>query len=57
MDNHYCKICLSQHDEEIHAATLSVRQWFHEQVNLSFITLEELEALAQPNHIFVTQVA
>jgi hypothetical protein len=27
-----CKVCLLEHDEEIHAATLSVHNWFHEQV-------------------------
>ncbi len=29
-----CRICLGVHDEEIHAATLSVHAWFREQVTL-----------------------
>ena len=29
-----CKICLVPHDEEIHAATLSIHLWFREQVML-----------------------
>ncbi len=28
----YCKVCLLPHDEEIHQATLAVRQWHHWQV-------------------------
>jgi len=31
-----CRICLGPHDEEIHAATVSVRQWFREEVTKSF---------------------
>jgi len=31
-----CKVCLVQHDDEIHAATLSVREWFREEVTQSF---------------------
>ncbi len=27
-----CKVCLLEHDEEIHAATLNVHHWFHDQV-------------------------
>ncbi len=36
-----CKICLVQHDDEIHAATLSVRGWFHQQVIQGFYEEEE----------------
>jgi hypothetical protein len=32
MQNETCKVCLIEHDEEIHAATLSLRQWLREQV-------------------------
>jgi hypothetical protein len=28
-----CKICLAQHDEEIHAATNRVHGWFRAQVS------------------------
>ncbi|HTS27513.1 MAG TPA: hypothetical protein VMH81_16670 [Bryobacteraceae bacterium] len=31
-----CTVCLVPHDEEIHAATLNVRSWFHEQVTQGF---------------------
>jgi len=31
-----CSVCLGEHDEEIHAATLSVRSWFREEVTKSF---------------------
>jgi len=27
-----CKVCLAQHDEEIHAATNRVHTWFRSQV-------------------------
>jgi hypothetical protein len=27
-----CKTCLGEHDDEIHAATLHVHEWFHYQV-------------------------
>ncbi|MGA2722238.1 MAG: hypothetical protein ABSG79_07460 [Bryobacteraceae bacterium] len=31
-----CPVCLGQHDEQIHDATLSVRQWFRGEVTKSF---------------------
>jgi hypothetical protein len=31
-----CSVCLGDHDEEIHAATLSVRSWFRDEVTKSF---------------------
>ncbi|HEY2016843.1 MAG TPA: hypothetical protein VGH38_25235 [Bryobacteraceae bacterium] len=31
-----CKVCLVQHDDEIHAATVSVHGWFHDQVTQGF---------------------
>jgi hypothetical protein len=31
-----CRICLGQHEEQIHDATLSVRQWFRGEVTKSF---------------------
>ena len=33
MQKKTCKVCLVEHDEEIHAATLSLRQWLREKVN------------------------
>jgi hypothetical protein len=31
-----CPVCLGQHEEQIHDATLSVRQWFRSEVTKSF---------------------
>jgi len=31
-----CSVCLVQHDDEIHEATLSVRSWFRDQVVQGF---------------------
>lgn len=31
-----CTVCYAAHDEEIHAATLSIHQWFHHQVTHDF---------------------
>jgi hypothetical protein len=31
-DGHECPICLVEHDDEIHAATLSVKRWWRWQV-------------------------
>jgi hypothetical protein len=31
-----CKVCMMEHDEEIHDATLSVRLWFAWQVTKHF---------------------
>lgn len=31
-----CSICLGRHDEAIHAATVSVRRWFREEVTKGF---------------------
>ncbi len=31
-----CRVCLGQHDDEIHEATLSVRRWFRDEVTKSF---------------------
>jgi hypothetical protein len=41
-----CKVCLGEHDEEIHEATLGVRGWFHHQVTrwLEDETIPVLEA-------------
>lgn len=32
-----CKVCLMPHNDEIHAATLNVRQWFGDQVTKNFV--------------------
>jgi hypothetical protein len=31
-----CRVCLGPHEEQIHDATLSVRQWFRGEVTKSF---------------------
>jgi hypothetical protein len=31
-----CPVCLVQHEEQIHDATLSVREWFRGEVTKSF---------------------
>jgi hypothetical protein len=31
-----CPVCFGQHEEQIHDATLSVRQWFRGEVTKSF---------------------
>ena len=31
-----CPVCFGQHEEQIHDATLSVRQWFRSEVTKSF---------------------
>jgi hypothetical protein len=36
MQRKHCKVCLVEHDEEIHAATLSLKQWFREKVTRAF---------------------
>ncbi len=34
-----CPVCLGQHEEQIHEATLSIRQWFRGEVTKSFDVL------------------
>jgi hypothetical protein len=42
-----CNVCLVPHDEEIHAATLSVHSWFQKQVTQGFYeAVEEAPAPA-----------
>ncbi len=44
-----CKVCLIGHDEEIHAATLSIKSWFHQQVVQGFYEdVEEVDESQQP---------
>ena len=30
-----CPVCLAEHDDEIHAATVSIREWFRGEVTKS----------------------
>ena len=41
-----CPVCYSTHDEEIHEATLRLRDWFHHQVTHR---LQEEEFFASAN--------
>jgi hypothetical protein len=36
MQEEECKVCLLEHDEEIHTATLRVREWLRERVTRFF---------------------
>ena len=38
-----CKVCLVEHDEELHEATLRVRSWFREEVTLGLFDYVEVE--------------
>jgi hypothetical protein len=31
-----CPVCMGQHDDEIHAATVAVHRWFRAEVTKSF---------------------
>jgi hypothetical protein len=31
-----CPVCMGQHDDEIHAATIAVHRWFRAEVTKSF---------------------
>ena len=52
-----CTVCLVPHDEEIHAATLNVRNWFHEQVTQGFYEDEPEGEAATPTPDGVVAVA
>jgi hypothetical protein len=44
MEPKTCRVCLVEHDDEIHAATLSIHDWFHEQVTLGLYDYTERAA-------------
>ena len=48
MNPRTCRICLVEHDEEIHAATLNVHVWFHDQVTQGFHDEPEVPPVAEP---------
>ncbi len=39
----YCKVCFGEHEDDIHGATLRVRQWFRDEVLKAFEVEEEFE--------------
>jgi len=43
-----CTVCLVAHDDEIHAATLNVRSWFHQQVVQGFYDYAEDDEAVTP---------
>ncbi len=53
MEPKTCRICLVEHDEEIHAATLSIHNWFHEQVTLGLYDYTECAAPEEPGELLV----
>ena len=49
-----CTVCLVQHDDEIHAATLSVHSWFHQQVTQGFYDEpEDVPMVVEPDPVTV----
>ena len=40
-----CKVCVVEHDEDIHNATLRVRDWFAAQVKRNFVDYNAEEAV------------
>jgi len=47
-DSKICRVCLVEHDEEIHAATLSIRDWLREEVMLDLYYQGLLTEDAEP---------
>lgn len=43
-----CSVCLGEHDDEIHAATVSVRGWFRDEVTKSFRIQPEVLLSSSP---------
>jgi hypothetical protein len=41
-----CKVCLMEHDPEIHDATLRLHEWLRDRVKESIQELEPVEASA-----------
>ncbi len=50
-----CKVCLVQHDEEIHAATNHVHAWFRAQVTQHLRDAAEYPMLNQGEKLAVPQ--
>jgi hypothetical protein len=44
----FCKVCMGAHDEEIHAATMSIHGWFREQVMLGLWDDEAIQPAQEP---------
>ena len=52
-----CKICLGEHEEAIHAATLRVREWFRGEVLKGFEVDEEPPFAEEDEEIEAAAVA
>jgi hypothetical protein len=48
MRENVCRVCLIEHDEEIHEATLSLRSWLRESVEQMIMTEQYEEVLSEP---------
>ena len=48
MRENVCRVCLVEHDEEIHEATLSLRSWLRESVEQMIMTEQHEEVLSEP---------
>jgi hypothetical protein len=42
-----CKVCLTEHDEEIHAATTRVSAWFRDQVTKHLLDAADAPTLSE----------
>ena len=50
-----CKVCLAQHDEEIHAATSRVHAWFRAQVTQDWHDAADDPMLSEGEELGVPQ--
>ncbi len=53
MEPKVCSVCLVEHDDEIHAATLSIHGWFHDQVTLGLFDYTEYAETENPGELLV----
>jgi hypothetical protein len=51
-----CKVCLVEHDDEVHAATNRVHAWFRAQVTQSSHDAAEYPMLSQGEELGVPQL-
>ncbi len=53
MEPKTCRVCLVEHDDEIHAATLSIHSWFQEQVTLGLYDYTDDTDATPPEQLLV----
>jgi len=51
-----CKVCLVEHDEEIHAATNRVHTWFRDQVTQGLGDATDAPMLSEGEELGVSQL-